>query len=47
VKEEFNVIQPKEISLKDHPELNEAWLQDIITKNTEILGLGDLVVKDK
>lgn len=47
MKGKFDVIQPKEIFLKDHPELNEAWLQDIIAKNTEILGLGDLIVKDK
>lgn len=43
----FNMIQPKEISLKNHPALNEAWLQDVIANNTEILGLGDLVVRDK
>lgn len=45
--EKFNIIQPKEISLKDHPQLNEAWLQEVIVNNTDILGLGDLVVKDK
>ena len=45
--DKFNLIQPKEISLKDHPELNEAWLQEIIVNKPEILGLGDLVVKDK
>ena len=45
--EKFNVMQPKEISIKDHPELNEAWLQEVIANKTEILGLGDLIVKDK
>lgn len=45
--ERFNVIQPREISLKDHPELNEAWLQEVIANRPEILGLGDLIVKDK
>ncbi len=45
--EKFNLIQPREISLKDHPELNEAWLQEVIINKPEILGLGDLVVKDK
>ncbi len=45
--EKLNIIQPKEISLKDHPQLNEAWLQEVIINNTDILGLGDLVVKDK
>ena len=47
VLEKFNLIQPKEISLKDHPELNEAWLQEVIANKPEILGLGDLIVKDK
>ena len=45
--ERFNIIQPKEISLKNHPVLNEAWLQEVIAENTELLGLGDLIVKDK
>lgn len=42
-----NLILPKKISLKKHPILNEAWLQEVISKNTEILGLGDVIVKDK
>lgn len=45
--EKLNFIQPKEISLKDHPILNEAWLQEVIINNTELLGLGDLIVKDE
>ncbi|TAH62934.1 MAG: hypothetical protein EWM50_04440 [Gottschalkiaceae bacterium] len=45
--ENNNLILPKKISLKNHPNLNEAWLQDIIANNTEILGLGDVIVKDK
>ena len=45
--ENKNVILPKKISLKKHPYLNEAWLQDVIANNTEILGLGDVIVKDK
>ncbi len=45
--ENFNIIHPKEISIKNHPALNEAWLQEVISNKTEILGLGDLIVKDK
>lgn len=45
--ENNNIILPKKISLKDHPILNEAWLQDVIANNTEILGLGDVIVRDK
>lgn len=43
----IEVINPERISLKNHPELNEAWLQDIIARNPEILGLGELILKDK
>jgi len=36
----------EKISLKDHPEFDEAWLRDVISKDPSILGLpGDLVVK--
>jgi hypothetical protein len=29
-----------------HPDFDEQWLKDEITKDTTILGLGDLIVKD-
>ena len=45
--EDIKLIQPEKISLKDHPELNESWLQDVIAENPEIIGIGDLVLKDK
>lgn len=45
--EQFNVIHPKEVSMKDHPQLSEAWLQEVIANKTDILGLGDVIVKDK
>jgi hypothetical protein len=44
---EINLIQPEKVSLKDHPILTESWLQDKIAENPEIIGLGDLVLKDK
>ena len=37
----------KQISLKNHPELNEAWVQNIIAEDPNILGLGDVVLRDK
>ena len=43
----INLIRPKKISLKNHPTLNEAWLQEVIAKEPELLGLGDLILKDK
>jgi len=35
------------IWLKAHPELDERWLQDRIGEDPALLGLGDLVLKDK
>ncbi len=35
------------ISLKDHPKLNERWLQERIAEDPSILGLGELIVKDR
>ena len=35
------------ISLKLHPELNERWVQNLIAADPSILGLGDLVLRDK
>jgi hypothetical protein len=34
-------------SLKKHSELTERWVQDIIAADPGILGLGELVLKDK
>lgn len=43
----INLIKPEKISLKDHPVLNESWLQNVIAANPEIIGLGELILKDK
>ncbi len=43
----INLVQPEKITLKDHPTLNESWLQNVIAENPEIIGLGDLILKDK
>src|SRR5258705_9114172 len=40
-------VKPERISLKDHPELNERWLQERIGEDPSLLGLGDLILKDK
>lgn len=39
--------KPERISLKDHPDFNERWLQDRIGEDPSLLGLGDLVLKDR
>ena len=42
-----NYLKPERLSLKSHPELNERWVQDRIAEDPSILGLGDLVLRDK
>ncbi len=39
--------RPERLYLKLHPELNEKWVQDLIAADPSILGLGDLVLRDK
>lgn len=43
----LNYVKHHKIDLKNHPELNEKWVQDIIAKDPSIIGLGDLILKDK
>jgi predicted transport protein len=39
--------KPERLSLKDHAELDERWLQSRIGEDPSLLGLGDLVLKDR
>ena len=41
----MNFVEPKYVSLKDHPTYNENWLQERILENPSLLGLGDLDVR--
>lgn len=40
-------VKPERISLKSHPSLDERWVQERIADDPGLLGLGDLVLKDK
>ena len=40
-------VKHEKISIKSHPDLNEAWVQDLISDDPSIIGLGDLVLRDK
>ena len=40
-------IKHETISLKSHAELNEKWVQELIADDPKILGLGDLILRDK
>ena len=42
-----NFVRPERLSLKFHPELSEKWVQELIAADPSILGLGDLVLRDK
>ena len=40
-------FEPEIMSLERDPDMNETWLQERIAANPKILGLGDLILKDK
>jgi hypothetical protein len=40
-------VKHESISLKLHSELTEKWVQDLIANDPSIIGLGDLVLRDK
>lgn len=40
-------IKLKTVSLRSHPTLDERWLQTVISEDPTVLGLGDVIVKDK
>lgn len=43
----MNYAKFEKINLKNHPDLNERWVQDRIAEDPSILGLGDVILKDK
>lgn len=45
--DKINLIRPEKVNLINHPSLTEKWVQEIIANDPSILGLGDLILKDK
>jgi len=43
----MNYIKPEKLSIKNHTEIDEKWVQEIIAKDPSIIGLGELILKDK
>jgi hypothetical protein len=41
------LIKPEKILLANHPAIKESWIQEQISIDPSLLGLGDLVMKDK
>ncbi|PIR21688.1 MAG: hypothetical protein COV44_11815 [Deltaproteobacteria bacterium CG11_big_fil_rev_8_21_14_0_20_45_16] len=40
-------LKLERLSIKDHPQFDEYWVQEIIASDPSVLGLGDLILKDK
>jgi len=40
-------IKPERVWLKEHPRLDERWVQERIAEDPTILGLGELVLRDR
>jgi hypothetical protein len=40
-------IKPERVWISSHPELSERWVQERIAEDPSLLGLGDLILKDK
>ncbi len=38
-------VKPDRIQMKNHPDLNERWVQRLVADDPSILGLGDLVLR--
>lgn len=45
--ENLKYTKPITISLKENSQFNEKWLQERIAEDPSILGLGDLILRDK
>ncbi|MFQ3548335.1 MAG: hypothetical protein SNJ70_01115 [Armatimonadota bacterium] len=43
----LNYVKHQTIDIKKHPEINEKWVQEIIANAPSIIGLGDVVLRDK
>lgn len=43
----INLIKPEKIDLLNNPDFNEKWVEDIIADDPSILGLGDLILKER
>jgi hypothetical protein len=42
-----NFVKAERLWLKDHPEFDEKWVQQRIADDPSLLGLGELVLRDK
>lgn len=40
-------VKPERLLMRAHPDLSERWVQDRIAEDPSILGLGDVVLRDR
>jgi hypothetical protein len=43
----YKYVKHQKLLLKTHPQFNENWVQEKIAEDPSILGIGDLILKDK
>lgn len=43
----MQVIKPQKLSIRENTSINEKFIQDYIARDPSVMGLGDLVLKDK
>ena len=41
------LVKLQKLFLKNHPEIKESWIQDVLANDPSLLGLGDIQLKDK
>ena len=43
----YKYVKPQKLVLKSNSQFNERWVQEKIAEDPSILGIGDLILKDK
>ena len=43
----YKYVKHQKLLLKTHPDFNEKWVQEKIAEDPSILGIGELILKDK
>ncbi|MGY4758581.1 hypothetical protein ACVNS2_02890 [Paenibacillus caseinilyticus] len=43
----MDYLKLNKVILKDHPRVNELWVQKIIAEDPAIIGLGEIELKDR
>jgi hypothetical protein len=41
------IVKPQKLSIREHPEITEKFIQNMIAEDPSMIGLGELILKDK